>query len=254
MIGFEVGLAGAAFTAGLLMFLAPCTLPLVPAYLAFISGVSPNSLKNEGELRRAKRQIVINGTFFVLGFSLIFISFGLLIAYIGSYLGTLRSILTPIGGFFIIIFGLFMLEIIKLPTLMKERRVKLPIVLEPGHPISAFAIGVTFALGWSPCIGPVLASVLFLASTKTTVVAGGVLLAIFSLGLAIPFLLSAALYSQSQRFITKNAKFSLAIARVGGVFLILIGVLLLSDNFGLLIDYGYRVAEYFGVERLYDFY
>lgn len=254
MTGLELGLAIAAFIAGFLMFLAPCTLPLVPAYLAFISGVSPNDLKDEMALRLAKRQIVKNGAAFVLGFSIIFIAFGLLVAYFGSFLGTFRSILTPLGGVFIIVFGLFMLEVVKLPALMRERRIKMPTIFKPGHPISAFAIGVTFALGWSPCIGPVLASILFLASTSTTVLAGGVLLAIFSLGLALPFMLTALLYGQAQRFVTKNATFSLAIARVGGVFLILIGGLLLSDNFGLLIDYGYRVAEYIGVERLYDFY
>ena len=243
-----VALAISSFIAGLLMFLAPCTLPLVPAYLAFISGVK----QDEAGTTAAKRKIIYNGIAFVLGFTLIFTSFGMLAGFFGGFIGSFRGILTQVGGVLIIIFGLMMLNVIKIAPLMADRKVPLPNFVEPGHRSSAFAIGSIFALGWTPCVGPVLASVLLLATTSSTVWSGGLLLFIFSLGLAVPFLVTSFLYARASKTIVKYAGVSKWVSRVGGVFLILVGSLLMTDNFGLTVVYGYELFEFLGLSGLFD--
>lgn len=236
------------------MFLAPCTLPLVPAYLAFISGVKQTGVSDSKAGHKAKRQIIKNAIAFILGFSTIFIGFGILAGLFGTFIGEFRGILTQVGGMFIIIFGLMMLNVINIAPLMRDRKLSMPKSLTPGKPISAFLIGATFALGWTPCIGPVLASVLLLASTSTTVFSGGLLLAVFSLGLAVPFLLTAMLYARASETIMRYGNVTKWVSTIGGVFLIFIGVLLLTDNFGLTVEYGYRVFNFFGFEGLFDLY
>jgi cytochrome c-type biogenesis protein len=241
-----------AFIAGLLMFLAPCTLPLVPAYLAFISGVKQDELTGE-HADKTRRHIMHNGLAFVLGFSTIFILFGILAGLFGTFIGEFRGILTQIGGVFIIIFGLMMLNLIKIAPLMREHTLTMPASLTPGRPSSAFLIGSTFALGWTPCVGPVLASVLLLATTSTTVVQGGLLLAVFSLGLSVPFLATAFLYSRASTTIARYAHVTKWVSVIGGVFLIFIGILLLTDNFGLTVEYGYKIFNFFGIDGLFNY-
>lgn len=241
-----------SFIAGLLMFLAPCTLPLVPAYIAFISGVKSETAVRGS--RETRRKIIMNGVAFVIGFSVIFIAFGVLAGLFGSFIGQFRGVLTQIGGIFIIIFGLMMLNVIRFAPLMRERKIQLPSTFTPGKPISAFLIGATFALGWTPCVGPVLASVLLLASTSTTAITGGILLAIFSLGLSIPFLLTAFLYARASTIISQYSGVAAWVSTIGGIFLIGIGLLLLTDNFGLTIEYGYRFFNFLGYDALLDYY
>jgi len=243
-----LALAVSSFFAGLLMFLAPCTLPLVPAYLAFISGVR----HAEADTKAARRKIVINGLAFIVGFTVIFTLFGILAGFFGGFIGSFRGILTQVGGAFIIIFGLMMLNVIKIAPLMSDHKLQLPSFIVPGKPASAFLIGSVFALGWTPCVGPVLASVLLLATTSTTAWSGGLLLLIFSLGLAIPFLLTSVLYAQATRTIHQYAWVSTWVSRVGGVFLILIGVLLLTGHFGSLAAYGYKIFDSLGFSGLFD--
>ena len=239
-----------AFVAGVLMFLAPCTLPLLPAYLAFISGVKTDEVLNSREVRR---KIFKNALAFVVGFTIVFVIFGILAGLFGSFIGQFRNILAQVGGVFIILFGLMMLNVVSLTPLLKERRLTLPVVFTPGEPLSALVIGFTFALGWTPCVGPVLASVLLLASTTTTLVSGALLLLIFSLGLAIPFLLVALLYARATMVVSRVAKVTRCISKVGGVFLIIIGVLLLTSSFGLTVEYGYKLFDWFGLNGLFDY-
>lgn len=252
MIEVDLAFTISVFIAGVFMFLAPCTLPLVPAYLAFISGVSTDELQNPATRSRAKRTIIVNGIAFVLGFTCIFVGFGLLIGLLGGQLGQFRNLLAQIGGGFIIIFGLMLLNLIKINFLLKEHRLKIPAVMTPGTPASAFGIGATFALGWSPCVGPVLAAVLLLAAKSATALSGAFLLSIFSLGLAVPFLLTAFLYSHASSVIARAGYLSQWISYIGGVFLIFLGFLLLTGNFGFLIEYGYIVFNFFGFEGIYD--
>jgi len=252
MIEISLTFTISVFIAGVLMFLAPCTLPLVPAYLAFISGVKEKELRDPQSSAAARRSVIINGIAFVLGFTTIFVGFGVLAGLLGGFIGQFRDILSQVGGAFIILFGLMMLNIIKITPLLRERHVSMPSILTPGNPGSAFGIGATFALGWTPCVGPVLASVLLLASTTTTALQGGFMLAVFSLGLAIPFLLVAFAYAHASSYIAHIAPITKWISYIGGVFLIFLGVLLLTGNFGFTVEYGYRLFEVIGFDGLFD--
>lgn len=249
----EIGLVISAFIAGLLMFLAPCTLPLLPAYLGFVSGASLEDLKDPEKAKSVKRKIFLNGVFFVLGFSLIFIFFGTLAGFLGQGLAPFRIWIARLGGVLVILFGLFMLGVFKLPALQVDKRMKLPSFLKIGRPSSSFVIGSAFAFGWTPCVGPILASILLLASTSSTALQGAFLLGVFSLGLAIPFLLVAALISSATGFIAKSSKYLTVVSIIGGIFLIIIGFLLLTDNFGLTIQYGYEWFEFLHYDRLLDY-
>ena len=253
MIEISLAFVVSAFVAGVLMFLAPCTLPLVPAYLAFISGVKQEELDTPKLAEAAKRKIILNGAFFVLGFTLVFILFGVLAGAVGSQIGLFRGLLSQIGGAFIILFGLMMLNVIKFFPLQKEYKISLPKIIKPGHVGSSFLIGNIFALGWTPCVGPVLASVILLATDSATVASGGVMLAVFSLGLAVPFMITATLYSRAEQKIAKYSKLSKSINLIGGVFLVIIGLLLLTENFELTVIYGYEIFQFLNLEFFYDY-
>lgn len=249
MIEFEIALVLSSFIAGVLMFLAPCTLPLVPAYLAFISGVKEDEID-----AAAKRKIRRNGAMFVIGFSVIFIVFGILAGLFGSFVGQYRMLLSQIGGGFIILFGLMMLGVFSIAPLAKNWSLAMPKGITPGQPLSAFLIGAIFALGWTPCVGPVLASVLLIASTKATVFSGAFLLAVFSLGLAVPFMVVALLYTKAAGYIQRYSYISKTVSVVGGAFLILIGILLLMGDFAITTRYGYDLFNYLGIGSLFNFY
>jgi len=250
MFELSLALAGASFIAGVLMFIAPCTLPLVPAYLAFISGVQGATATSQSD----RRKIVINGLGFVVGFTVVFTLFGMLAGFFGGFIGSFREILTQLGGAAIILFGLIMFNIIKIASLQADHKIPVHSFVVPGQPMSAALIGSIFALGWTPCVGPVLASVLLLATTASTAISGGALLFIFSLGLAIPFLVTAVLYASASRTIARFAGVSKYVNIIGGIFLLCIGALLLTDNFGLTVEYGYRLFSALGLEGLFDYY
>jgi cytochrome c-type biogenesis protein len=241
-----------AFLAGLFTFLAPCTLPLVPGYLSFISGVSKEELQDRKKARKIKRKIFLNGVFFVLGFSLIFITFGTLAGFLGELLANSRNILSRLGGVLIIVFGLLMTGFFNIPLLEREIRFK-KIPLSPGNPFGSFAVGAAFAFGWTPCVGPVLGSILLLTTTSATALEGGFLLLIFSLGLAVPFLLVAGAISQASDYINKFSGVLRVISVVGGLFLVLIGLLLATGNFGLLIQYGYKIFDFINYDAILNF-
>jgi len=249
----SLGFLIAAFIAGLITFLAPCTLPLVPAYIAFISGVSTDDLKDPARAKEARRKIFLNGVFFILGFSIVFIVFGTLAGIVGQSLTPFRIWLTRIGGVLVIFFGLFMLGIFKLPFLQVDKRLKIPSFLKIGKPSSSLAIGSAFAFGWTPCVGPILGSILLLASTSTTALQGALLLTVFSAGLAVPFLLVAIGFSHATKYIEKISKYLKWVSIIGGVFLILLGFLLLTNNFSLLIQYGFQIFDFIDYEGLLNY-
>jgi len=242
-----------AFFAGLLTFLAPCTLPLVPAYLGFISGVDQDALKDPKTAGAARLKIFLNGLAFIVGFSAVFITFGVLAGILGASLAPYRIWLSRIGGVLVIIFGLFMLGFFRLPFLQTNKRVPIPKWLTLGKPSSSLFIGGTFALGWTPCVGPILGSILLLAGTSGTALQGGVLLSVFSLGLAIPFLALALAFSRATVYIEKISKYLKIVSIVGGIFLIALGILLATGNFGLTIQYGYQLLEFINYEGLLNF-
>jgi cytochrome c-type biogenesis protein len=222
----DISLAPAAFLSGVLMFLAPCTLPIVPGYLGFISG------KNS-------RRVLINALAFVAGFSLIFILFGTAAGAVGMLIGPWRGLIARTGGLLIILFGLTMLGVVRLPVLASEHHLRLPKFLVIGRWQSSLLIGVLFALGWSPCIGPILGTVLFLAAHEATATSGAFLLSVFSLGLGLPFLLTALLLSRAQTFISNWGAVSRALSIIGGCVLLVVGTLMILGDMGLFVSWGF---------------
>ncbi len=242
------------FIAGILTFLAPCTLPLIPGYLGFISGVSMEDLKKGKIGKKEKRKVMINGILYVIGFSAVFILLGTIFGVGGIALAKYRLILGRIGGVVIILFGLFMLHIpglnfMKFMNADKRFHTK----LKPGEPASSLIFGATFAFGWSPCVGPILGTVLVLSSNVTTIWQGAFLLAVFSLGLAIPFLLIAASVAHAMDYVKRMSKYLNVISTIGGLFLIIMGVLLVTDNLIVWNAFFYDMFEFIGYERLLDY-
>ncbi len=233
----DFALIPAAFIAGLLMFLAPCTLPIVPGYLAFIAGAG------EGKGERQRRRIVTNAIAFVLGFSVIFIALGASAGFLGSFIGPWRPLFSQIAGVIIILFGLTMLGVLRLPVVSQEFHIRVPKFLRLGRWESSALIGVLFALGWSPCIGPILGTILFLASGSATALEGAFLLGVFSLGLGLPFILTALVMQSGQNMFGQWATTSKILSIVGGILLVLIGMLMLTNNMGLLIQWGFHFLE-----------
>ncbi len=239
-----------AFIAGILTFLAPCTLPLVPAYLGFISGVTPST---QQEASKVRLLVLRNALSFVIGFSIIFIVFGTLAGIFGSSLAPYRLWLTRISGIFVILFGLIMLGVLRLPFLSREVHVQLPTVFQRGKPASSLVLGSAFAIGWTPCVGPVLGSVLLLTASTATAAEGALLLAVFSLGLAIPFLLVALGIGTASSKISHIARYLNFISIIGGLFLISLGVLLLLNKMASLIGWGYQLLEFINYEELTNY-
>lgn len=231
-----------AFIAGLLTFLAPCTLPLVPAYLAFISG----SLSG-------KQKVFRNAIFFVVGFSAVFILFGLLAGSLGGLLSEFRIWISRIGGVFVILFGLFMLDVLKIPSLANEKKLFAASPFTKGTYLNSLILGIIFGAGWTPCVGPILGSVLFLASQTATAFKGAALLAVFSLGLAVPFLLIAASIENAEKHIKKFSQYLRPINIIGGIFLVILGALLLFGQMGLLSAYGYKIFGFIHYDSLLDY-
>ena len=224
----------AAFLAGLFSFVSPCVLPLVPGYISFVSGVSLEDI--EKNKKQNMNTIIISSLFFIMGFSLIFILLGATATFIGSFLLEKAFILKKIGGIIIIIFGIHMSGFYRIKFLDYEKRVytktkPVNIILGP------FLMGLAFAFGWTPCVGPILAGILVYAGTQETVYQGILLLTIYSAGLGIPFLLTAVAITKFYSFSNKIKKHFKTIEIVGGVLLMLIGGLMLTDSFQRIVSY-----------------
>ena len=220
---------GAVFFAGVLMFLAPCTLPLLPAYLGYISGVAYDAL-HKGASSHVRRRVFQQALLFVVGFTVVFMVLGLLASFAGAVLAPVRQALTVIGGVLIIVFGLYMIGVIRIAFLSRARRLHLPRALTPGASMSTLLLGAAFALGWTPCIGPLLGAVLFYASTTETLLLGAGLLLVFSLGFAIPFLLLALFLGQATNVVERIAPYLRGVSVVGGIVLVLFGIMLVFGH------------------------
>lgn len=252
----DLSLVIPAFIAGLFTFLAPCTLPLVPGYLGFISGTSLEDLRDEKKRNLVKKKILLNAIFYVIGFSTIFISLGILFGAGGIVLGSAKIWLSRIGGIFVIFFGLYMMNLLKLPIfdfMSREKHIKLPASLKPGNPYSSFVFGATFAFGWTPCIGPILGSILLLVSSNATILQGAFLLLIFSLGLAIPFLALALAIGHAQQYVKAVTRYMPIISFVGGLFILILGILLLTDNMSIWLSAVYKAFDFIDYEAILNF-
>ncbi len=217
-----------AFLAGILSFLSPCVLPLVPSYITFITGVSFEDLKEGVDRRRIRYLTITNSLAFIAGFSLIFIALGASSSLIGGVLLQYQDWIRIIGGVLVIFFGLFVSGIIKLDFLIRER--KFHLTGKPAGYIGTFLVGMTFAAAWTPCIGPILGTILLYASSKGSAAYGFNLLAVYSLGLAVPFFLSSLMFNSFLSYSVRIRKYMKGIMLVSGLVLIAFGILLLTNN------------------------
>lgn len=234
VMGTEIGLI-ASFVAGVVSFLSPCVLPLVPGYMSFISGVSLEELRSEERAAEVSRTILVNTLTFVLGFSAIFIVLGASASYLGQVLLSNQRLLRYVAGGIVVLFGLHLIGVLQLKWLYREKRFHGPSVAR--GPGGAFLLGLAFGAGWSPCIGPILGGILAYAALQDTMWAGVGLLAVYSAGLGIPFLLTGVATRYALRMFDNAKRFLWAVEKVGGVLLIGVGVLIFTDNFLILSRY-----------------
>jgi cytochrome c-type biogenesis protein len=225
----------AAFLFGLLSFFSPCILPLLPAYFSFISGYSIEELADGGDAA-LRRKVIFSTTGFVLGFSTIFVALGMSASLIGGLAHNHRDFIRIAGGILIILFGIHMSGIYSFPLLNYEGRLHLQ--KKPLHILGAFLIGMAFAAGWSPCMGPQLGSILIIAGNQETVWQGTLLLVIYSAGLAIPFLVLSFFINYLVQFLQRVKKAVRVVNVTAGILLIVMGVLLLSNKLTLLMFTG----------------
>ena len=235
-MGSEAGLFS-AFVGGVLSFLSPCVLPLVPSYLGFLTGMTAE------EMQVDRRRVFVHALWFVAGFSVIFVLLGATASALGSLLQQYQTWIARVGGVILILFGLYLLGVIKPAFLMRERRLQLadkPL----GYLGSAF-VGVAFGAAWTPCIGPILGAILTLAAAQASVAQGTFLLFVYALGLAIPFLLTALALERFLVWFKRFRRYIVWVERIAGIMLIILGVLLLTDRFTLLAGYLQRLTPEF---------
>ena len=219
-----------AFTAGLLSFLSPCVLPLIPSYATFITGMSLDELQSEGG--RSRRTVLTHGLLFVLGFSAVFILLGASATFLGALLAYASRWVEMVGGALLVLFGLYLLGALRLPGASREWRVQL--ANKPVGYLGTALVGVAFGAGWTPCIGPILGGILTVAATRGSVAEGMGLLAVYSAGLAVPFLLSTLLIERFLAGFKRFRRYLPWVSRASGVLLIGVGILLLSGSFATL--------------------
>jgi len=220
----------AAFFAGLISFLSPCVLPLVPGDVSLISGAGVEELKSaQGQLMR---RVMINSVGFILGFSVVFITLGAISTEIGQLAARYKHTLSIAAGVVVIIFGLHLTGIFKIKALYTDAR--LHSVKGSSTPLGAFVIGFAFAFGWTPCLGPILSAILVVASQEDKVLRGILLLTVYSLGLAIPFLMTSLLMERFLKFYSRFRSHMHALEVASGGLLIALGVLLVLGRFTLI--------------------
>ena len=228
----------AAFAAGFLSFISPCVLPLIPGYVSFVSGVSLDEMRGGPDSAASaaiRRRTFITSLAFVLGFSLVFISLGASATVIGKMVMSNLSILGRIGGVVIILFGLHTIGVLRIGWLYQEKRVQT--TKKPASLLGAMLVGVAFAFGWTPCIGPILAAILFVAGAQETVRQGIILLAIYSAGLAIPFIATSLAINHFFSAFAKIRRHYKAIEVTSGALLIVIGVLIFTGRLTIIAQY-----------------
>ena len=223
----------AALGAGFITFLSPCVLPLIPGYVAFMTGMTTAELTDEN---RKVSAILIPSLLFVLGFSIVFVALGASASAVGSFLSQYSSVLETVAGTIILLLGFFMLGIIKVPWLYGEARFEMQKAKRFGS-FAALLMGMAFAFGWSPCVGPVLGSILMVAANSAEVGRGALLLAVYSLGLGIPFILVALLLGRVKPVLNWLNRHTLIINRVAGVVLMVLGLLILTGWIGPVVGW-----------------
>lgn len=211
----------AALAAGVISFLSPCVLPLVPPYLIYLTGATIEHVASDEEQTASKRAVMLSALIFVLGFSTVFVALGASASLIGGLIRAWSAQLSIIAGIAIILMGLHFLGLTRIGFLMREGRLPIP---EPVGLWGAYVMGLAFAFGWTPCIGPILAAILSVAASETMVTKGAGLLAVYSAGLGIPFLVAAFMVEQFSSVLARMKKHLATVERTMGVLMILVGI------------------------------
>ncbi len=230
----DISLLG-AFAAGILSFLSPCVLPLVPSFLTYLTGLTFADLQAEHPTHIVRKRIVIHSLLFIAGFTIVFVLLGASATFAGSFLRENMNIMRKVGAVLIMLFGLHVCGLLPINLLLGEKRVN--IRHKPAGYLGSVLVGITFAAGWTPCIGPILASILMVAATESTVYRGIILLLVYSLGLGIPFFLSAL---ATHRFLTLFNRFKKYIRLfeiITGILLLIVGILIFFDRLTIIQKY-----------------
>ncbi|HBR16364.1 MAG: cytochrome C biogenesis protein [Deltaproteobacteria bacterium RIFCSPLOWO2_12_FULL_43_16] len=225
-----------AFFFGLLSFISPCVLPLVPSYISFVTGISFEELSGNDGSKELKKVILINSLMFILGFSTVFVSLGASASFAGELLRTYQDIIRKVGGVVIILLGIHIIGIINLRMLQQDKRLHF-FREKPAGILGSFLIGVGFAAGWTPCIGPILATILMMAASSKTLLQGIFLLIVYSLGLAIPFFLTSLGINTFLKHFNRLKKHMRVVSIVTGSFLIFTGILIYFNYFAIFTGY-----------------
>ncbi|HCX90669.1 MAG: cytochrome C biogenesis protein [Deltaproteobacteria bacterium CG12_big_fil_rev_8_21_14_0_65_43_10] len=224
-----------ALSAGIFTFFSPCVLPLIPSYISFITGCSVNELLDE-KIQRTKaecfRNIFLETLLFVLGFGLVFTALGASATYLGTFLFNNKKTIEVVGGVIVIAFGIHLTGILKIKYLEYEKRFHLK--YKPTNLFGSLVIGVAFAIGWTPCIGPILGGMLTYAAMQDTVYQGMSLLGVYSIGLGIPFIITGLCIGAFFSFFQKVAKYSRVISIASGLLLIVVGILIMTNNLNII--------------------
>jgi cytochrome c-type biogenesis protein len=229
----QITFAG-SFVAGLLSFLSPCVLPLIPSYITYITGLSFADLQAEHTSRRVRLQAMLHSLAFIAGFTAIFVLLGASATAIGSFLQEHMALIRKAGGVLIFVFGIHIAGIFDITMLLGEKRIN--IRNKPAGFLGSFIVGLAFAAGWTPCIGPILASILMVAATEDTVFQGIALLLVYSLGLGIPFFLSAIAMHRFLAFFNRYRKYIRLMEIITGVCLMIVGVLIFTNSLSRLTN------------------
>jgi cytochrome c-type biogenesis protein len=216
-----------AFTGGIFTFLSPCVFPLIPSYISFITGYSYKQLTEASHEGGTRRRVVLNTIAFIAGFTIVFALLGATASWAGQFLNTHIDIVRRVAGAVIVFFGLYLTGIIKLNFLMRERKVE--IRRKPAGYLGAGFVGMAFAAGWTPCVGPILGAVLAMAAQERSVVGGIVMLCVYSLGIGIPFLLTGIALEAFLRLFKRIRNYIVLINRTCGIMLIIVGILIYTN-------------------------
>jgi cytochrome c-type biogenesis protein len=236
-----------AFTAGLFSFLSPCVLPLFPSYLSFVTGMSVADLQAD-LTAAARRRVLVHSLAFVVGFSIVFVSLGASFSAAGQVLMDYRDIIRRVGGVLIVIFGLYIAGLLNFGPFSRTRQWQLR--EKPAGYVGSFIVGLTFAIGWTPCVGPILGAILSLAGTAETVGRGVGLLVAYSAGLGVPFLLSAVALGVFLKFFKRYRPFIPIVERGAGVILVVVGVLVFTNYYLVLNAWAIALTPDWLLKRL----
>jgi cytochrome c-type biogenesis protein len=225
----------AAFVAGFLSFVSPCVLPLIPGYISFISGLTLEEMRGTATPRSSRPKVLLASLAFVLGFTVVFVAAGASASALGKFMYAHAPLLEKIAGTILVILGLHMMGVFRIRFLENDRRIHTQ--RKPAGPIGAFVVGTAFAFAWTPCIGPILGGILAMAASRESVGEGMQMLAVYSLGLGVPFLLTSIAIDRFFAAAARIRRYYRLIELVSGGLLILVGVLIFFHQFTLIAKY-----------------